>query len=200
VSIPSLKQPEVMFVTDVFQWSLLILFGSALLATFLGKVGGIFDGCFPDYGQVLKRRLAKTDSTRMKLRDYQERNLYGLKALSEIVALMEDIDTSQNVDNALRKKEILILLLDQTERELDDFTGEEGMNVPTSSSPRDLQNVIREEHIVRRILKRTIKERKLLEDEQKPGRAVEFGRDATGTGDTTEGSFGKKILKHSTTI
>lgn len=150
-----------MFVADVFKWSLLVLFGIAMLATFLGKVGGIFAGCLPDYGQNLKRRLAHTDLFQMKINEYQEREMLGLKAISEIVKLM-DANASRRVDNTIRKKEILILLLDQTERELDYFSSQ-GVNVPSSS--RDLQKLVLEERILTRLLKSTTEERTLLENE-----------------------------------
>ncbi len=134
-----------------------------MLATFLGKVGGIFFGCFPDYGQTLKQRLAKPDVTRTRIQAYQERNRIALKAVSEIVELM-DVDPGNRVDNTLRKKEMLILLLGQTEQELDDFAGQ-GMQFPSSS--REIEKVVREERILTRLLKATIKERTMIENEQK---------------------------------
>jgi hypothetical protein len=152
-----------MFVADVFNWSLLILFGSATLTTFLGKVSNMFAGSFPDYGKKLRRRLARTDLCRMKITEYQETNTIEVHAVAELVERIE-FNGGLCVDNTLRKKEILVYLLEQTEKELDDLTGQ-GTQPP--SSKRDIAKLVREERILLKVLRSTSMKRKLLESEKK---------------------------------
>jgi heme exporter protein D len=109
--------------------------------------------------------LAKTDLTSFKVFQSKEINFKGIKALQSLV---ESIDRNMDEEGAIkavvRKKEILIQLLEQTDREL------EGIMKSCSNYPilnRERSTIDQEEKILKQVLERTTRERALVEGEKR---------------------------------
>jgi hypothetical protein len=54
-------QPQGMFISDVFQWTTLLLHGFVFISSFLGKFGDLLQKYFPSRGESLEHHLARTD-------------------------------------------------------------------------------------------------------------------------------------------
>jgi hypothetical protein len=50
-----------MFISDVFQWTTLLLHGFVFISSFLGKFGDLLTKYFPSRGESFEYHLARTD-------------------------------------------------------------------------------------------------------------------------------------------
>jgi hypothetical protein len=122
--------PETIFVVDVFNWSLVFLCGFVTLTSFLGKVADIFVDVSPNATKNLKERLARTNPFTRQFVTFNKQNKAALHDLNELVKMMDgSMDGSVRVETILRKKQLLIRLLDLTESELARFS-EDGSILP----------------------------------------------------------------------
>ena len=53
-------QPQGMFISDVFQWTTLLLHGFVFISSFLGKFGELLQNCFPQHREGLEYHIART--------------------------------------------------------------------------------------------------------------------------------------------
>jgi hypothetical protein len=84
-------QPQGMFITDVFQWSSMLLHGFIFLSSFLGKVGELLESCFPrQEGESLEYRLARTGLCHKGL------NTPISKSLETLKGMVEDLDNGRS--------------------------------------------------------------------------------------------------------
>mmetsp|Transcript_40954 Transcript_40954/g.98046 ORF Transcript_40954/g.98046 Transcript_40954/m.98046 type:complete len:196 (-) Transcript_40954:61-648(-) len=158
-------QPEVMFIEDVFIWSGIMLFGFVELTLFLNKVRDIVQIFNPDAGRNLERRLAKTDFLSFKVFQYQEKNLKGIEEFQTLVQSMSQSMSGgqkSGLNVILRKKEVLISLLVETNEELKEF------KIDAAAAQKERSIIEKENAVLQEVLKRTAEVRNTLEKDDLP--------------------------------
>jgi len=76
--------PEGIFLIDVLNYSLQFLVGFVLLSSFLGKFGGMLNGCAPNIGDRLPDSLANSYIFMCRLTDFGCKRNYGIRSEGEI--------------------------------------------------------------------------------------------------------------------
>jgi uncharacterized protein (UPF0216 family) len=148
-----------MFVSDVFVWSLVFFFGFIILTTFLNKVAELIRHKLPSKTRVLEERLANTNPLTPKVQKYKTLNKKTIQDLDALVDMACDVDGSDRIDAALRRKEILIRLLAVTMKEIDEYS-KHGKILP--SQRPSLKKLLAEEKVLNVVLKFTKKEQEIL--------------------------------------
>jgi hypothetical protein len=112
-------QPEVMFVEDLFRFSLLFLTGFVFLATFLGEIGKILADLLPNTPEKLRRRLQRTNILNREPNEEEsivsgEISNSRLELLRDMVNKEEsDGDESRSMSAILEEEELLKKLLEK---------------------------------------------------------------------------------------
>ena len=172
-------EPEYMFFSDLFVWTCVFLIGFTFLSSFLGQMGELFKGVFPDGGEHMKERLRNTTIVGLRTIHFKKKNEKALQNIVQLVDKMDDDNSQELVQRVTRirqKKELLIHLIYQTQEELDYFTkrGEQYENPP-------LSRVCEEENMLSEILEKTSREREKLE-RYRAGDPIKDGADVKITG------------------
>jgi hypothetical protein len=114
-------QPEIMFLRDVFRFSVLFLTGFVFLSTFLGKFGDLLGHTFSDSGGTLKERVRKAhllsmqpdddddDDDESEEGDNDRTNVETLRRLLE-----HDDRGSRSMSTILEEEELLKELMERT--------------------------------------------------------------------------------------
>jgi len=77
-------QPQVLFMADVFKWTLSLLHGFVFVTAFLGKFGELIQQYFPSRGESFESRLARTNLWGFGVQPPVSKSLEILKKLVEI--------------------------------------------------------------------------------------------------------------------
>lgn len=119
----------------------------------------------PNAGRNLEKRLAKTDFLSFKVFQYQEKNLKGIEELQTLVQSMSQSMSGgqkSGLDVILRKKEILISLLEETNEELKEF------KIDSAAAQKERSIIEKENAVLQEVLKRTAQVRNTLEKDDIP--------------------------------
>ena len=119
----------------------------------------------PNAGRNLERRLAKTDFFSFKVFQFKEKNMKGVEELQTIVQSMNrSMSGGQKkaLEVILRKKEILISLLEETNQELKEF------EIDTAVAQKERDIIEKEDAVLQEALKRTAQVRDTLEKSDLP--------------------------------
>jgi hypothetical protein len=163
--------PESMFTVNVFSWSLVFLVGFVTLTTFLNKVTSLMGDFSSNTTRLLKERLARTDPFTSKVLQYHRRNKDALRDIDALVNMLDETNRPEDmVDITVRKREILIRLLQQTERELEALS-KFGSTMP--STQREEEMLVEEEKILSQTLERINHERRSLKESRRSCQRVE---------------------------
>jgi hypothetical protein len=108
-------QPEVIFIPDLFRFSLLFLTGFVFLSTFLGLFGDLIGGFFPNAGEKLKERVSKAKIVSFGTNDEaSEESREDSKTVETLRLLLENDDRgSGSVSSILEELELLKKLLER---------------------------------------------------------------------------------------
>jgi hypothetical protein len=147
-----------MFVSDVFIWSLVFFFGFIILATFLNQISELIPHK-PSRARVLEERLANTNPLTLKVQHYKTLNKKTIQDLDDLVDMAYEFDGSDRIDAMLRRKEMLIRLLAVTMKEIDEYS-KHGKILP--SQLPSLKKLLAEEKVLHLVLKLTKKEQEIL--------------------------------------
>jgi hypothetical protein len=113
-------QPEVMFLRDVFRFSLLFLTGFVFLSTFLGKFGDLLGDTFRDSTGTLKERVRKAHFLSMMQPDddddeASEEGDDDRTTVETLRRLLENDDRgSKSMSTILEEEELLKELMERT--------------------------------------------------------------------------------------
>jgi len=185
--------PEVMFYQDLIQWELMFLFGFTFLSTFLGQVADFMTGFFPDPGDALLERLRNDELVGKKELQYKKKNEEGIEKLQQLVDIMDDDDlelVTQRVTRIRVKKNLLVLLLYETKRELEHYK-KRGERYENLSYAKTCQ----EENMLNEVLYHTTREREKLETYGDEGRSSTVSPDDEYFADGTSDAETAKKLK-----
>lgn len=156
--------PEVIFVLDVFSWSIIFLLGFVFITTFLNKVRILLARFSSTTIELLQERLARTSPFSSSVLKYKKRNKKALHDINTLVDKMEE-HGADIIDITLRKRQILIQLLCLTEVELADFSKFGSIK---TSMRREEDALKEEESILLKILERTKTERRKMQESVRP--------------------------------
>lgn len=156
--------PEVIFVLDVFSWSIIFLLGFVFITTFLNKVRILLARFSSTTIELLQERLARTSPFSLSVLKYKKRNKKALHDINTLVDKMEE-HGADIIDITLRKRQILIQLLCLTEVELADFSKFGSIK---TSMRREEDALKEEESILLKILERTKTERRKMQESVRP--------------------------------
>jgi hypothetical protein len=178
-------QPEVMFLEDVFRFSLLFLTGFVLTSAFLNSFGDFMSGIAPrSVHETLEERLKHTNMLQMERMESssssssieEEESNETIQELEKLVtasaeATTNDRNSSKSLAALLKETELLQKLVDRTREDLmvllkDRVTSEENGECPKTS--RELSVIQKEEELLKEVLERTISERLQVESNAVP--------------------------------
>ena len=114
----------------------------------------------PDAGKNLEKRLAKSDLLSFKFFEHHEKDLKGI---AELQTIEQSISRSMEggkkgaLEPILRKKEILISLLDETNQQLKEF------KIDSAAAQKERDMIEKETAVLTEVLKRTTQVRNTLE-------------------------------------
>ena len=120
----------------------------------------------PNAGMNLERRLAKTDFFSFHVFQFQEKNMKGVEELQTIIhSINNSMKGGQKkaLEVILRKKEVLISLLEETNQELKEF---EIDSAAAAQKERDI--IEKEDAVLQEARKRTAQLRDTLEKSDLP--------------------------------
>jgi hypothetical protein len=175
-------QPEVMFLEDVFRFSLLFLTGFVFTSAFLNSFGGFMSEMAPRSAhETLEERLKHTNMLQMERMESsssieEEESNETIHELEKLVAASMEATTDDGNSNKslaalLKETELLQKLVDRTREDLavllkDRVTSEENGECPKTS--RELCVIQKEEDLLKELLERTISERLQVESNTAP--------------------------------
>jgi hypothetical protein len=114
-------EPEIIFLEDVFRFSLLFLTGFVFLSMFLGEVAELLGSIFPDAGETLKERVERISPIPlfMETENAETEGASGRRKTLEILKKLVCQEESDDRDLAMvvEEEELLQELLDRKNAE-----------------------------------------------------------------------------------
>ena len=115
-------QPEMIFLEDLFAFSLLFLTGFVLLSTFLSEFADLLGGMFPHAGEKLKERVRKTSPSPLALEADSEEAKESVSEKRQSIDILKKLVDQGECDDrdlamVIKEEELLKLLLEKKNAE-----------------------------------------------------------------------------------